>query len=347
MSDKKEREKRKAKVASARRAAENSAGKQSKAFRPPAGMQRFTPKEGEYALAVVGYPAGKGNPDADEGFLACCRRYWAHRGIGANMDSYLCPAQTYGKPCPICSARNDVVKTHGWKSDEARALRASQRGLWLLVDRADEKKGLQLFDVSHFAFGEPLFDKIDRKRPKYDAFHDPDGGFDVEVAFKEEKIGTTGFPKAVDIDFKQRESLPDAIAKQAEGICLDDCLVCLSHDELKAIFESGVGGEEEPEKKPSRPKSKDEDSEPNALDNDDDDDDKEGSQDSDQEAGSQDEGQEVAAPGGDEAQVPEDEDEDDDDSSWGDDDDEQNSTPAATIPMRNGKEGKSAKPVKK
>lgn len=337
MSDKKEREKRKAKVASARRAAENSAGKQSKAFRPPAGMQRFTPKEGEYTLAVVGYPAGKGNPGADEGFLACVRPYWAHRGIGANMDVYLCPAQTYGKPCPICAARNEVIKIHGWKSDEAKALRSSQRGLWLILDRADERKGLQLFDVSNFAFGEPLFDKMNRKRPKYDSFHDPDAGFDVEVAFKEEKIGTMGFPKAVDIDFKQRDALPDDIVKQAEGICLDECLVCLSYDELKAIFESGVGGEEEGESKKSKPKSKDED-EPTALDDDDDDDQE------DHQNRSSDHPGEIQ-------KIPEDDDDDDedddDDSDWGDDEDDPDDKEEETA-ARNGKgEKTTTKPSRK
>lgn len=300
-STRKERERKKSKVASARRAAENSAGKQSKAFKLPPGVQRFREKEGEYTLAIVGYEAGKGNPDADEGFLACRAKYYAHRGIGANMDTYLCPAQTYGKPCPVCEFRRNLALEKSWEDESVKALKSSERALWLLVDRNEEKKGLQVLDISHFGFGNLLLEKSVRK--KKDAFHSHDssdeGGFDIEVAFKEEKKGGMTFVKATDIDFKERsEPLSDEIIGQVFD--LYSCLVCPNFDELKAIFESGVGSDKEessdserkqtpPAPKSAAPKSEDENE----------DDDEEGGEDEEEK-----------------------DDEQDDDDEWGDDEEE-------------------------
>jgi hypothetical protein len=267
---KRERDKKKARIVSARKMADTSkAGGGSKAFKVPQGVSQFQPKKDtEYTLDIIPYEAGEGNPGADPGFLAAGRTYYTHRDIGPNRDSYACLAGTFNKPCPICEYRSKVVADKGWQDELAKALRAKTRQLWNVFDHNDSKRGVQIWEASDWVFGKHLFAKMDRK-PEYETFASPDDGYTLIVGTTEEKAGSGTFVNCADIQFRKRsEPLDDDIL--AKATCLDEIIVELPYEKLKAIFESGIGGDkateedddEQEEKQTSRKaKHQDEDDE--------------------------------------------------------------------------------------
>lgn len=230
----------------------------------PDGVQFFSPKkEGTYRLEIVPYvvpdkPAGGQNPNAQCGELHYERTYFAHRGIGADERSYVCPARTAGKPCPICEHRKELMRDKDGDEDLIKALAPKQRQLWNIYDHGDAEKGVQVWDVSFHLFGKQLKAAVLNadEDDNFEYFADPEDGLTLRVGMEEKSFAGNSFLEAASIGFKARkEPLAKEILDAAQ--LLDDLLIVLDYEKLKSVFlqEEGVVPHEDDDDEPA-PKKK-------------------------------------------------------------------------------------------
>ena len=236
VTNRKRRERRRA--GSEKRDSTHRAGGDWTTISIPEGVEIWQPKEGSQRIDVVPYEVADGNPYADKGEWYYERTFWTHRGVGPNNETYVCPAKTVGKPCPVCEHRSRLVKDPDADEKLADALKPKERQLWLIFDHAQEDKGVQIWEFSHWNFGR-LLDKRRKNADEDEAyimdFDDPDAGSTLKVSFNEEKGGGYTYLEAYSIDFKPRKNgLSEEVLEH--GICLDGILKVLPYDKLKAVF---------------------------------------------------------------------------------------------------------------
>lgn len=229
-----------------RASAEDWAKNQGRDFEPtavklPEGTTFFKlERVGTYEVDFIEYVAGKGNPRADEGYLHFEREYCVHRIPMPNgrASLYCCLYETFKKKCPVC----EYVNANGNTADKEliKSLKPQVRHLWNVIDRGSKEQKVQVFDSNHFnrgsGFGEQIADAL-LSVPKYRTFARAEGGYTLHLTVKELALGQNrGTYKAVTrVDFVPREKdLPDDIVEQC--VCLDDCLIEHSYDELKRIL---------------------------------------------------------------------------------------------------------------
>lgn len=240
----------------------------------PEGVNFFGPKKaGTFRLEIIPYevpanPKGGQNPNAQPGELHYERTYFSHRGIGADERSYVCPAKTCGRPCPICEHRRELMRDRDADEDLIKALAPKQRQLWNIYDHAEPEKGVQVWDVSFHLFGRQLKAAINNadEDDGWEYFADPADGLTLRIGMEEKSFAGNSFLECATVGFKsRREPLSDEILDAAQP--LDDLLILLDYDKLKSIFlqEEGVDhGDDEPAPKKERKQSKpaDDDDEP-------------------------------------------------------------------------------------
>lgn len=276
MAGKKEQARRKHEYTSSReRAVTHTSGFESTTLKRPKDMEFFSPKEPKaYRFDILPYLVKKGkdqkggNPYGKTGSLHYERTFFTHRGIGAANKSYVC-LQSFGKRCPVCEARAAMQRDRNADASLVKDLKPKERQLFLLIDRTtqtEEAKGMKLYESSYHTFGTLLDEVIEKAdeddRDKYDSFFHLEGGSTLKVSYKEESMGTTKFMAASIIEFKLRKSdLPEDLIDKAP--CLDDLLIELPYDKLKAIYENTDedDNEEDEDKEPVEKDTESEDDE--------------------------------------------------------------------------------------
>lgn len=283
----KNREERKVKYSSVKAMAEKQeAGFQATYLKMPKGIKLYRPKVGKALLDILPYEAKEGNPNAEAGCLHWERTFWVHFAIGPNQETFICPAKTVGKKCPVCEHRMKLMQDDGDEDTEAqrKALLPKERQLMVIIDQKDEAKNLQITNMSSFAFGQVIVDTTQSadEGEDWDMFFTLKDGLTLRVNWVEEKIGKgRTFIKAGRIDFKAREEdyeedILDTVP------CLDDMLIVPEYKELKAKFlaiskddddedEDEEEDDDEPVAKKKKP-SKDEEDEEAELDGEDEED---------------------------------------------------------------------------
>lgn len=234
----------------------------------PEGMELFSiEKEGSVRLEIIPYlvPEGSNNPFADPGQLWYERTYFNHARIGANGDSYICSAKTYGKPCPVCEERTRISREE--ERTEAvdkliKSLSSKERQLWYVYDHAAPDKGVQLWEISHHLFGKILDTQTRSADPgdNWEFFADPEQGFTVKATFSEERFGDIKFYKCSVIDFKRREAGSETMIRKLMASIttpLDSLLKEMPYARLKGIFmQSGEPKDEPKTEEKEEPKKK-------------------------------------------------------------------------------------------
>lgn len=246
-------------ASSSKRDAQHRVGGDWTSLTLPDGVEIWQPKEGSHRLDIVPYEVGQGNPYAEKGEWYYERTYFAHRQIGPNNETYVCPAKTAGLPCPVCDHRAKLARDPDSDEKMIDALKPKERQLWLIYDHKDKDKGVQLWDFSHWNFGR-LLDRT-RKDADEDEMHitdfdDPDAGSSLKVSFSEEKGGGYTYLEAYSINFKPR---PNGLDEEilGHGLCLDDMLKVLPYDELKAkLFQTEEEDEDEDDDADEKPSPK-------------------------------------------------------------------------------------------
>jgi hypothetical protein len=208
------------------------------------------------------------HPKAKKGEPYWTKKFYRHRGLGADHRmSLICPS-TIGKPCPICDFRRELAKEKGWKDDEVSQLRAQEVDLFNVMDKDDLSKGVQLYSVSFGNFGKKFKEEIDAEPDNIYCVLPTKEGKTLIARFTEEKFGSGTYFECSKLDFKNRkEDIDEKYLKQA--IDLDVLPIIKSFQEIEAILLGLEGTEKKKEE------DKEEDlNEDDKKSNDDDDDEK-------------------------------------------------------------------------
>lgn len=269
--DKKQKAKSKIVYSNARKVAEKQAtqgGGRNLAVKLPDGVEAYKFKKGINKFDVLPYRVGAGNPACDEGMVHYERTYFAHANVGPENKLVCCPAQTFGKKCPICAYSAKLMRQGKLDEETRNALRTKTRQLFCFRDHDDGKK-LKIQDGSFYrGFGEVLQDKlmaVEDDHP-YSHFHSLEDGMQLSVMCKEVALPGGKFNQPSNIEMVPRKTqLDDSVLDDVP--CLDDLLICLDYDALEEMFQ---GGETGADAKPADEKKKDKDDE----DEDEDDDEK-------------------------------------------------------------------------
>jgi hypothetical protein len=235
----------------------------------PKGVSVFSPEPGgrvklDFMPYIVTDPK---HPDRNEALGVAMpdtpwytRPYSIHRNVGANNDSYVCLA-SIGKKCPICEYRAKRIKAQAEK-EETDTMKPSKRNLYLVIplDSKKHEAEVHIFDISTFNFQNLLDDEL-KENEDYEVFPDLTEGYTLKVRFDSKTIGgSQPFAQASRIDFLDRdEAYDEALLDDMPN--LDEVLIILSYDELKAKFFEMEGeedggklseAEEEEDEKPVR-----------------------------------------------------------------------------------------------
>ena len=255
---KRSREKRERRYSSAKKRVEtHKTGFDRTSIKVPSDATFFVlDRAGTRRIDVLPYLVGEGNPFADEGELHYERTYYIHRGVGANQDSYVCPAKTAKKPCPICEYRMKLMKSPEADEDQIKDLAPKERQLWNVIDREASDKGVQLWDISFHLFGKLLDTEIRNadEDEDYDTFFHLENGKTLKLGIGEKSFGGRTFCEVETISFKPRPTdYDDDVLDKCHS--LDDLPIVLEYDKLKAIFLQTTEAEEEEEEE-DKPKSR-------------------------------------------------------------------------------------------
>lgn len=205
----------------------------------------WRPKDGDHEIDIIPYAVGKNNIEGDKpGSVHYTYRYFMHRNIGPANKWVICPLKTYGKPCPICEHRQRMIDKGADWDKYVKPLFPKERYLYNIVcyDRGEEKKGVQVWDVSNHYFQKHIIKLSKRpsrggKQEKQILFFDEKDGksiqFTVEPAQSKEDFPEYIGHCFIDRDYTISDELLDSVH------CLDELVQLYSYKELKDLYNGG------------------------------------------------------------------------------------------------------------
>lgn len=160
-----------------------------------------------------------------------------HFSIGPDNQNYLCLQQHKDEPCPVCDERAKAKKDGD--EDYAKEIRPVGRTLVYLVDRDNEKEGVQAWAMPAGLDQAIVKVCIDRRTGDTLPIDHPEDGYDVEF----EKTGTGIKTKYVGVAISRRSSSLGKAAWLDFAVenPLPDQLVFYTYDQISKEF--GGGGE--------------------------------------------------------------------------------------------------------
>lgn len=160
-----------------------------------------------------------------------------HYGIGPDEQAYLCAKKMKGEPCPICE-EHDRARRAGEDEEYVKSLEPTRRSLFYLVDREDEKSGVQAWPAPFTKIDQAIVKvSIDRQSGEVLPIDDPEDGYDVEFDKGGKGIGTQYSGVAI-----ARKSSPLGNNKWLDFAVenpLPDILVYHDYDHIKEVLEGG------------------------------------------------------------------------------------------------------------
>lgn len=241
-------------------------------FETPEGVNVWQTKPGkadgiDYGFDIVPFIVGTKYPtngyNINEGDLAYVLDVWVHFKVGPMNKPVPCPLKNYGLPCPICESRVDILNERGQMDKdlykkfkkENSYLFPSRRVMYNVIvrnDEKEEKKGIQIYEISHFFMEKKLQEAA--KKPRGGGlipYPDPDEGKTIWINFSlsGEDTWSVGVPQFEDRNYIITDEEIEAAYQ------LDELLVSYEYDEiveLMAIKNSHVV-ETEPEQEPEQP----------------------------------------------------------------------------------------------
>lgn len=207
----------------------------------PKGLNMFKEGEGRVKLDIIPYVVTDKhhldrNTDSEiavEGEPWYKKPILAHRGIGVENDSVICP-RTIGKNCPICEHRDKQFKDGVNKDDVIP--KAQLRNLYLVIPigHKDYDSELHLWDISDYLFQSKLDEELGED-PDQGVFPDPEVGTTLKIRFSEETFDKNKFYDTSRIDFIERDNqYSEDIVKDSPN--LDEIFTVFSYKKLEAMF---------------------------------------------------------------------------------------------------------------
>lgn len=247
-------------------------------FNTPDGVELYKPKAGDrdifdiipYIVTVDNHPdkdtssfEGITEEIAHKGGLSYRRPYKVHKDVGADNKTVIC-LKSFGKKCPICEYRQaQLDKGKEW--EEVKYLKEKDRILYILkpVEINKAKDSFYLMDISYHLFQRKLEQEVEEDEEYLD-FPNLEGGLSLRVRWIEGSMSKKGqeYCEAGPIKFLPRdEDYDEDILDKVP--CLDDILIEMSYDKMKALFfEDDVEDSEEDEEEEETPFKEDEDEKP-------------------------------------------------------------------------------------
>jgi len=222
----------------------------------PEGVLFWKCGEGEHLIDVVPYIAGPNDPLTKEGDPTYVLELRVHQGVGpAEGQDFVCLAENYGKPCPICEHRRQL-RAEGADDEVWKALYPKRRAVYNVIcyDSAEEEdKGIQVWEVAWW-FAERLFVELAKgpsvgshrrggKEVGFVPFADPDEG--KSIAFTRQGSGARN-TQYLGHRFVERDyEIPDELLEAAW--VLDELIYIPTYEEVyDAYWGEGSAPEEEP-----------------------------------------------------------------------------------------------------
>lgn len=159
---------------------------------------------------------------------------WVHRWIGASKSTFICLERMYGKPCPICEAREKMKGDPDISDKEIKKLYPKRR-CWYNVNNVDlpEKEQVpQIFEESHFLFESKFLEVVNVKNEF--EFWDHEVGKTIEFMATEKTSPEGKHYEYSQFFFEKRPAYPDSIYDEA--FKLDALLHIPTYDEVRNAF---------------------------------------------------------------------------------------------------------------
>jgi len=199
---------------------------------------------GDYAIDIIPFKiASKKHPATHEGAAVGDEvynlDYYLHRNVGPKQMTVICPAETLGKPCPICEAAERAKREFGPQSKEFASLKPKHNVMYNVVDPEDKDEKIKIFDVSFALFEQALIEtagaKGRRKGKDFIRFGNIEEGWSVSFTANQESFMGAKYFKFTAFDLDQREE-PHSKSLIKEAYSLDEYMIVKSYEELEALM---------------------------------------------------------------------------------------------------------------
>ena len=160
---------------------------------------------------------------------------WRHTSVGPNDSPVICLNKTFGKACPICEARKEMMDNGvAYDSKEEQAVRPKWRAIYNVIDLDDEEKGIQIYDASGFQFQKEMFAKAEYLNEGFETFSNLEDGATVTFRGSPETFNKKEWFKPMDFGFESREPYEEDIFDDVYP--LDKMLVIPTYEEVQNMF---------------------------------------------------------------------------------------------------------------
>ncbi|MGW8180172.1 MAG: hypothetical protein ACWGQW_15645 [bacterium] len=110
--------------------------------------------DGDHEIDIIPFIGTKDHPQHPDK-IAYSVDLYVHKNIGPGNDHFVCP-KTYGEPCPICEYLSANYPVGSELFSKIKSQERSIYLVWVHDTDEEEKKGIQIWDVAKFFFGEYL-----------------------------------------------------------------------------------------------------------------------------------------------------------------------------------------------
>jgi len=176
---------------------------------------------------------------------------FVHRSVGAAKDNFICLNSQYGKPCPICEAREALKLDPDATKEEIAALYPKKRCWYNVIDldSKDKNQPVQIFEESHFLFEKELLEFITAKNAF--EFWDIEFGKTLEFMAAEHKSDKGNHFKYKQFYLDDRQPYGEEIYDEAYNLV--DLLYIPTYEEVRNSY-LGVDDSEAPvvDERPAR-----------------------------------------------------------------------------------------------
>lgn len=222
----------------------------------------YSPEVGTNHIDIIPYIVkGEHHPQGVKpGYEDYLLDIWVHGWVGPSESTVLCLKKTFGKACPICEERAQLMKDYEENEEAIKQLKPKRRVFYnvLNLEVPEKKRKIQIFEVSHFFFEKELMEEAANGTDGITTFADIDEGKVIRFRASEEKFKGKPFFKFKSFAFEDREDeYDDSIIEEAYS--LDDLLIVPSYEEVRNVYYGILDDAEDNSKNKKRQRDDDDD----------------------------------------------------------------------------------------